>query len=197
MAICTCVCGGGHIWGCWTDSAVAHTKAGNVSPLCSVCSVPLPTPYHSHPGASNLYWEIRKTHPRRWRETDSGVIRWLFVKNTPVLKAPCPGTGSRGNTRDSFLKAPSCFLHRPIKGGSAVVTCCLHSACADLSVLCPSQKVFFNSQLQLGPIMQIEMETIGIFNAPPEACLDLWRQKKARYMFQAACALKTNKKNRA
>lgn len=158
------------------------------SPLSALS---LPTCYHSHPGASNLCWEIRKTHPRRWCETDSRVIHWLFVKNAPVLKAPCPGTGSRENAGDSFLKAPSCFLQRPIKGGSAVAICCLHSACADLSVLWPSQKVFFKAQLQLGPIMQIEM---GFFYAPPEACLDLWRQKKARYMFQAACALETNKK---
>lgn len=32
------------------------------SPL--ICSVSLPTPYRSHPGASNLYREIRRTHPR-------------------------------------------------------------------------------------------------------------------------------------
>lgn len=54
-------------------------------PSC-VLSVSAST-YHSHPGASNLHWEIRRAHLRRWCETDIGgtTAEVLLPENTGYL----------------------------------------------------------------------------------------------------------------
>lgn len=66
-------------------SSCTHKGWQGFPPL--VCSVSLPTPYHSHPGASNLHWEIRKAHLRRWCETDTGgtTAEVLLPENTGYL----------------------------------------------------------------------------------------------------------------
>lgn len=66
---------------------------------------------------------------------------------------------------------------------------CFHHSCADLSVLWPSQKVFLESQLQLGPLMQKEAEIVGVF-MHHQKCAWTSEGQKAACVLQAACALK-------
>lgn len=151
-----CLWGGG-IWGCWTDSAVAHTKPGKGSPR-SCC---LPTPCHSHPGASNLCWEIRRTHPRRWREADRGgtTAPALCPENTGYLWKTCLSLKSASGKWDLGVTEAASFwnpvllstqAHKrrglPWWGGSAVTTA---------PVPCCSQLPGFpESQPGLGPARQ-------------------------------------------
>lgn len=111
----------------------------------------------------------------------------------PVVKAPCPGTGIWRGERTQSSESPILLSTQAYKRRGI---CCLHSACADLSVLQPSQKVFLESQLQLGPVMLTETEIVAVLMGHQKWA---WtsEDKKPGYKFQAACALKVNKKNNA
>lgn len=166
------------------------------SPL--VCSVSLPTPYHSHPGASNLYWEIRKTYPRRWHDTDSGgtTAEVLCPENTSYLwktrlslKLCVLELGSRGNGGRDFPKAPSRFQHRPLKGGVCGSKGDLppHRACADLFTAAISDGLPWASGVAWACNASRNWNSWG-FCAWPEVCLDLWKQEGWIYVSSSLCS---------
>lgn len=72
MTICTCVCRGGDSDAVELTQQLCTQRLARFPPSPLVCSVSLPAPHHSHPGANNLYQEIRRTPPRNWLEADSG-----------------------------------------------------------------------------------------------------------------------------
>lgn len=63
-------------------------------------------------------------------------------------------------------------------------------------LLQPSQMVFLEPQVWLGPVMQAGTGILGAF-VHDQKCAWISENKKAGYMFRAACALKMKRKNNA
>lgn len=91
MAICTCVCRGRDSDAVELTQQLCTQRLARFPPSPLVCSVSLPATHHSHPGVSNLYQEIRRTHPRNWLEADSGrtTTEVLRPENTGSLCKTC------------------------------------------------------------------------------------------------------------